>query len=176
MSPIALGTLVAPWRVFCLPHSQESDRQLLERFVRQGDPVAFEQLVKRHASLVWRVCRRTLTCEADCEDAFQATFLSLVRQARSLDARRPLEGGVGTAEEGPGIYPWNLMWMQLISESAASRFPLGSLCPLQTRRKGRRHSYLLSSRLVGRVLAPSTGGSISLQFWKRIVLGSWPLR
>jgi hypothetical protein len=65
-----LGTLVARWRVLCLPRSKESNGELLKCFAQQGDPVAFEQLVERHAALVWRVCRRILTCEADCEDAF----------------------------------------------------------------------------------------------------------
>jgi RNA polymerase sigma factor (sigma-70 family) len=73
-----------------LAHPKESDAELLRRFVRRRDGVAFEQLVDRHASLVWGVCRRILPREADCEDAFQATFVALFRQAASLDSRRTL--------------------------------------------------------------------------------------
>lgn len=58
-----------------------SDRQLLKRFVRAGDEVAFEQLIRRHEQLVLGVCRRQLRHEQDVEDAFQATFLVLAAKA-----------------------------------------------------------------------------------------------
>jgi RNA polymerase sigma factor (sigma-70 family) len=72
------------------------DAELLRRFARQGDASAFEQLVERYAPLVWGVCRRILPREADCEDAFQATFLALVRQAAALDPSRALGGWLHT--------------------------------------------------------------------------------
>src|SRR5215472_3149520 len=61
----------------------QSDAQLLDRFVG-GDGVALETLVRRHAAMVWGVCRRNLTHDEDAEDAFQATFLVLLRKAASL--------------------------------------------------------------------------------------------
>jgi RNA polymerase sigma factor (sigma-70 family) len=61
-----------------------SDRQLLERFTHQRDEDAFQELVRRHGSLVHSVCRRVLSREHDIEDAFQATFLVLAEKAGSI--------------------------------------------------------------------------------------------
>jgi RNA polymerase sigma factor (sigma-70 family) len=64
-----------------------SDSALLERFIRMRDADAFAALVARHGPLVWRVCRRVLRCNDRAEDCVQATFLVLVRRARSI--RKP---------------------------------------------------------------------------------------
>lgn len=67
-----------------------SDAELLRRFVEQREAAAFEELLERYAPMVWGVCRRILPNEADCEDALQAAFVSLFRQAGSIDPNRPL--------------------------------------------------------------------------------------
>jgi RNA polymerase sigma factor (sigma-70 family) len=64
-----------------------SDGQLLERYVAGRDEGAFEALLRRHGPMVWGVVRRVAGHGPDAEDAFQATFLVLVRKADSLRAR-----------------------------------------------------------------------------------------
>src|SRR5436309_8781685 len=61
-----------------------SDSQLLQRFVHQCDESAFELLVWRHGPMVLGVCRRVLRDKHAADDAFQATFLALVRKADGI--------------------------------------------------------------------------------------------
>jgi RNA polymerase sigma factor (sigma-70 family) len=64
-----------------------SDRQLLERFTARGEPAdeaAFAAIVARHGPMVLGVCRQLLGDHHHAEDAFQATFFVLARQARSI--------------------------------------------------------------------------------------------
>jgi hypothetical protein len=49
-----------------------NETELLERFVSQGDPGAFEVILQRHGPMVLRVCRRVLEDPNDVDDAFQA--------------------------------------------------------------------------------------------------------
>jgi RNA polymerase sigma factor (sigma-70 family) len=69
-----------------------TDGQLLEGFIGRRDEDAFEALVRRHGPMVMGVCRRVLGHPQDAEDAFQATFLVLVRKAPSIAARELLAG------------------------------------------------------------------------------------
>lgn len=62
-----------------------TDAQLLERFIaRRDDGTGFEALLARHGPMVLGVCRAVLRDDHAAEDAFQATFLVLVRRARSV--------------------------------------------------------------------------------------------
>jgi RNA polymerase sigma factor (sigma-70 family) len=64
--------------------SEQSDAELLRRFVHEQDEASFAALVERHGRLVWSVCRNLLAQEQDAEDAFQATLLVLSRKAGSI--------------------------------------------------------------------------------------------
>ncbi|HEX3450033.1 MAG TPA: sigma-70 family RNA polymerase sigma factor, partial [Isosphaeraceae bacterium] len=61
-----------------------SDAQLLERFVSDHDDAAFEPLMARHGPMVLSVCRGILKDPNDAEDAFQATFLILVKKSAAF--------------------------------------------------------------------------------------------
>ena len=70
-----------------------SDGELLDLFLTAGGPaaeLAFAALVERHGPMVWRVCRDTLRESNDADDAFQATFLVLVRRAGAIRKRSSL--------------------------------------------------------------------------------------
>jgi RNA polymerase sigma factor (sigma-70 family) len=61
-----------------------TDAELLDCFVKLREEAAFEALVRRHGPMVLGLCRRVLNNAHDAEDAFQATFLVLVRNARAI--------------------------------------------------------------------------------------------
>src|SRR5437764_30816 len=83
---------------------ERTDRELLRAHSAGQDPCAFAVLVRRHAALVWHVCRRGTHHHQDAEDAFQATFLVL--------ARRAAEGGWHD-----GIAPW----LHAVAQRTAAR-------------------------------------------------------
>jgi RNA polymerase sigma factor (sigma-70 family) len=69
-----------------------SDAQLLERFQANGDRAPLETILRRHGPGVLSACRRVLSSEADIEDAFQATFVILLRKAATIRRREAVGG------------------------------------------------------------------------------------
>ncbi len=69
-----------------------SDAQLLDRFLAEGDAASFEVLVARHGPMVLSVCRGVLRDPNDAEDAFQATFVILVKKAGTIRGGQALGG------------------------------------------------------------------------------------
>ena len=78
------------------PCTEPLDTELLRRYVADRDENAFTELVRRNGPIVLRACRNVLG-EAGAEDAFQATFLLLVRSAGRLTRPGALAGWLHAA-------------------------------------------------------------------------------
>src|SRR5947209_9536078 len=61
-----------------------TDADLLRRFQADGDGDAFETIVRRHGNVVLARCRKVLASQADVEDAFQATFVTLLQNVKAI--------------------------------------------------------------------------------------------
>jgi RNA polymerase sigma factor (sigma-70 family) len=86
MAEAQLGTVLRHIRRLVVPANTRdlADRQLLQCFTARRDQAAFAELVRRHGALVLGLCRRLLGHAQDAEDAFQATFLVLARNAAGV--------------------------------------------------------------------------------------------
>src|SRR5207248_6080401 len=81
MGPSSLASFIGRLRRLVEPRCGGlDDAELLKRFTAERDEAAFEVLLWRYGPLVLGVCRRMLWREQDVEDAFQATFLTLIRK------------------------------------------------------------------------------------------------
>jgi len=84
VSTAQLAPVITFLRKAASPLAAAGDDDLLRRFAHHGDDEAFTALVERYGPIVLGVCRRVLNDAHEAEDAFQATFLLLLRRAGTL--------------------------------------------------------------------------------------------
>jgi RNA polymerase sigma factor (sigma-70 family) len=90
----AMWQLLNHIRALGQPPLKGEDHALLQQFACARDSpernAPFAELVRRHGPMVRRTCFQILGEHTEAEDAFQATFLVLAQQARSISRRSPL--------------------------------------------------------------------------------------
>jgi RNA polymerase sigma factor (sigma-70 family) len=96
-----------------------TDKQLVELFVVEGNQAGFEALVRRYGPMVFGVCRRVLRNTHDAEDAFQATFLVLVRKAARLRQREAVGNWLYGVAYRTALHARNRAMRRQVKEAAA---------------------------------------------------------
>jgi RNA polymerase sigma factor (sigma-70 family) len=102
---------------------EPSDSHLLQRFVADQDEVAIETLVRRHGPMVLRVCQRILQQTAEAEDAFQATFIILVRKAGTIVRRESVGGWLYQVAYRTALKARSRSARRLVHERPVAEFP-----------------------------------------------------
>src|SRR5215813_11207063 len=106
-----------------------TDGQLLSRYIEVRDEDAFAALVERHGPMVWGVCRRLLPTTHDAEDAYQATFLVLIRRAASVWPREQLGSWLHGVAYLTARHARKLALRRLVREKPLDDLPDGIAAP-----------------------------------------------
>ena len=77
--------------------TQCTDGELVATLASDGADEAFAELVRRHATMVFRTCRRITGSHQDAEDATQAVFATVIVRSRDLAKCRSLGGWLYSA-------------------------------------------------------------------------------
>lgn len=72
--------------------TESDDAQLLRTWLQSQSEAAFQSFVTRYAGLVHRAAMRTAGDDSLASEAFQLTFITLARKAKSLTSRESLAG------------------------------------------------------------------------------------
>jgi RNA polymerase sigma factor (sigma-70 family) len=121
-----------------LTGSRRTDGELLERFALGQDSAAFAELVRRHGPAVWAACRRVLRNAQDTEDAFQVTFLILVRSVDKVRKRESLKS-----------------WLQGVARRVA----------MKASRAQTRRGRFLEKLLMAEEMKPKASAPMNSEFW-----------
>jgi RNA polymerase sigma factor (sigma-70 family) len=179
-----------------------TDGEILARFLKCRDEEVLAALVRRHAGMVWGVCRRLLHNHHDAEDAFQATFLVLVRKAAAVPRQgvaswlygvarqtavrqRATAAKRGRRETQVGNMPESTVLevrdadMQRVVDEALSRLPghyrgVVILCDMEgmTRREAARHLGIPEGSVASRLARARAMLARSLKRWGIVLSGS----
>ena len=107
------------------------DRSLLAA-VRAGcDETAFEELVRRHGPMVFRVCLRALGHRQDAEDAFQAVFVVLLRRAARITKPDSLASWLHGVAFRVSQEFLEMRWRRQRVETARPRPAVDRTCPVE---------------------------------------------
>src|SRR5262245_24583587 len=129
MSRTPLATVARRLRLADPALSGAPDAQLLARYRSDSDQQAFSELVRRHERAVLAACRQVLSEAADVEDAFQATFLTLVQQAGRVRCNGSLGGWLFAVAHRVAVRATRTRARKARRESAARRTPAADTGP-----------------------------------------------
>ncbi len=114
------STLTAAVRKLKRIESAATDRELLDRHAG-GDEEAFAALVHRHGKAVLAACRQVLTDPADVDDAFQATFVVLLKKTKTVQWQASLGGWLYAVAHRLAVHARCARARRATRESAAAK-------------------------------------------------------
>src|SRR5262245_45206889 len=123
MADQSLNTVVARLQHMAAADGLDAvpDAELLQRYTLQCDSAALELLVWRYGSMVLASCRGFLGSGPDAEDAFQATFVVLVRKAHSIRKQQSVPAWLHRVAERICLRLRKREALKQVSERAAAR-------------------------------------------------------